>query len=121
MSWLDEFYDNVAVIGAAASDIADVRNWIDGTAPNTAAIVERQLAEREGREVDQGRIDRSTEGGLGRIGDAAGETVDQIADKAKNAGTFLGKWGPWILGGAAVLAVGVIALPYVSAAKGLIS
>lgn len=121
MSWLDEFTDNLAVVNAAAADAIDVRNWFTGEAPRTAAIVEEQIAERENRPVSQARIDASAKGGLGTIKDAGAATVNDVAEKAKEAGTFLGKWGPWILGGAAVLAVGVIALPYVSAAKGLIS
>lgn len=121
MSWVDDFTDNLELAVSVASDAADVRNWWNGTAPNTARTVEEQMAEREGRAVDQGRIDRSAEGGLARIGDAAGETVDQVVEKAKDAGTFLGKWGPWILGGVALVVVGVVALPYVGAAKELAS
>lgn len=119
MSFWSDLYDNAAVIGAAATDAVDVRNWLTGEAPNTARIVEQQVAEREGREVDQGRIDRSTEGGLERIREAGVATIDDVAERAQNAGTFLGTYGPWIVGGVALLALGVVALPYVSAAKEL--
>ena len=121
MSFLDELIDNVAVVNAAATDALNPVNWWNGEAPNTARVVEEQMAEREGRPVSEARIDASKTGGLARIGEAAGDTVDDVADKAKKAGDFLGEWGPWLLGGVAVLAVAFVAAPYVGLAKGVVS
>lgn len=121
MSALGDLWDNVVIVGAAAADASNPVNWYYGTAPLTATVAERQTAERENRPVSQARIDKSTTGGLATIGQAASDTATQVEEKAKNAASFLGKYGPWILGGVGLVVLGVVALPYVSAAKGLAS
>jgi hypothetical protein len=119
VSWLSDFLDNAKLVATAMDDWHGNLNPFDdrfltGDAPNTAREVEEQLAREQGREVDQDRIDRSSQAGLELIGRAAYETAEEIteevADKAKAAVT----WGPWILGGvliAGVVVLGIVYLP----------
>lgn len=115
-SFWSDLKDNAALVGAAALDAANPANWIDGTAPLTAALAEAQNAEREGREFSQKRADDSAKGGLRTIGKAAEATADDVKKKAE---VGFG-WLPWILGGAAVVVTLVAVAPYIAPAKAVV-
>jgi hypothetical protein len=124
--WSDAFDNignNLRLVGAAVADATDYTSWVDGRASRTAAEVERQKAEAEGRAYDAGRAQRSAEGGLARIGEAAAATAGDVAKAAGKAADKAGAvagglldalMSPWVLAGLAVVVGLVVAAPYVA-------
>lgn len=109
------------VLSAAADLVANVTpgsgEFLSGDAYRTAQTVEEQRARDEGREVDPERIAASGSGGVATIGAAASQTVDDTEAVAGQVLSGAGKaldvlTDPWLLGGIAVVIVGVLAAPY---------
>ena len=123
----DDLGDNLSILGAVAEDVVDNANpwseeFLSGEAKNTATEVERQLAADEGREVDQGRIDRSSAGGLELVSVAITETGSDVKAAAGSAVSTVGSaaggvldaiTNPWVLGTVGVLVLAILAAPYV--------
>lgn len=114
---MSSLWDDLKLSSAAFVDALNPANWVTGSAPLTALAVEAERADKEGRSIDVKAALANSKGGLAKIGKAAGQTAEQVADKAKSAAS----WAPWVLGGVAVVAlIGaavVYGAPVVAAAK----
>lgn len=124
----DSLGDNLTLLGKAGEDVVQNLNpfsdeFATGEARATAAEVERQLAQRGGREFDQSRADQSAKDGLAKIvtgakdtAKGAGKTIGTAADGAsKVAGSALDALtSPVVLGIAGVVVVLVLLAPYLS-------
>lgn len=117
--FLSNLWDDATIAVAAYTDVVDNLNpfsdsFLSGEAKNTALTAEVQNAERENRPVDVNHIISSGKDGVGKIGDAANDTVSQVLDKVEDATSFGLKALPWVLGAVAAVGLLAVAAPYVS-------
>lgn len=132
MGWWSEAFDNLGdnltLLGKAGEDVVQNLNpfsdeFATGEAKATAAEVERQLAQRGGREFDQSRADASAKQGLAKLATGAKATVKDagktLAEGADAAGKAAGGaldllTNPVVLGIGAGIVVLVLLAPYLS-------
>lgn len=107
-------WDDVKLGAAALLDAANPANWVTGSAPLTAAAVEAENATAQARDFEaEWALKMGAAGGLDKLKQAATDTADQVKERVSKGVD----WLPWVLAGAAVVALAVYVAPAVIAGK----
>lgn len=110
---MSSLWDDLKLSGAVLLDALNPANWVTGSAPLTGAAVEAENAAKQGRDFEAEWAVKMGANGGGKVVEAAKKTANDVGEKVKQGVD----WLPWVLGGAAVVALAVYVAPAFVAGK----